>query len=156
MYEGEEMEVAYEQFELEELYGLLGLFGLVYIVSRIEDFFGAVFDAGGWSKPKGYGFNLNEYRQKIESNTGSSLSDSPASFDYIEEMVSARNDFIHRGGEMGNRYKENFPSPRFARQGKIVFTLSHVADATCLLKDFAAFIEAKCRPFSKPLRGKLE
>jgi hypothetical protein len=147
---GEEIEVAYEEYTLKEAFELVGLFALVYFVSNLEKFFDGVTSSCGWTIEKRPGSNLQKFKRVIESNASFSFDEGPVPFEYVEELFLARHVFVHHHGLLSGRYVKKVARPRFVKDDKIVFTLDHVAKATEQLPDFAEFVVSRCKPFSKP------
>jgi hypothetical protein len=147
---GEEVEVAMEQQGLYEAYELVGLFALIFIASRIELFLRRTAEVCSWLVKKEAGSNLVKTKMVIERNAGFRFDDGPSPFEYISELFRARNDSIHNDGLASADYLKEFTTPRFVKDGAVVFTLDHVADATEQLPKFAEFVAVKCKLFSKP------
>lgn len=146
-YDGLEIEVGYEQVSLSEEEELLGLFALVFITSRLEKFFEDVARSCGWPTSKKASWSA--LVSVLQKNGKFSFSDGPVSYQWVEELFFARNDFVHNRGLARKEYLDRIPSPRFIKDGKIIFTHKDVIDATTELLRVADFIVTKCKPFSR-------
>jgi len=148
---GEEIEIAYEEHSLIEGFELVCLFSLVYLVAQVQVFFDDLLQSCGWPACKKPGFPLAAYRSVIETRAQFSFHERKECFEFIREIILARNDFTHNSGYVSPRYAHEIPSPRFVRDDRIVFTMQDVQQAIELCDQFAEFIASKCLPFSKAI-----
>ena len=94
----EEFPIACEQGSLQEAYDLLGPLCLVYLTSQLESFLGNVVECCGWKVNEGAGSNLRKYVQVIETKGKLRINGGPATKEYLEELVLARNAVVHARG----------------------------------------------------------
>jgi len=145
---GEEIEVACEQAPVSEAIGLVGLFSLVYIVCALEKFFEAVLKSCGWKTQEP--LKIKRALATIEKEVGGEVLQTDER-ELLNEVINARNDFVHRRGR-ADRAKKFVRDCGVDADGnpvrEISFTRENVIEVTTELERISSHLVEGCKPFS--------